>query len=68
MGEKRITYTILMGKPKGNRPLGRSRCECEGNIKKNHKVISVWNGFNWLRIAAVVGSYEHCNEFSGSIK
>jgi hypothetical protein len=25
MGEKRNAYTILLGKPEGNRPLGRPR-------------------------------------------
>jgi hypothetical protein len=26
MGEKRNVYRLLVGKPEGNRPLGRSRC------------------------------------------
>jgi hypothetical protein len=29
----RNAYTILVGKPKGKRPLGRSSCRWEDNIK-----------------------------------
>ena len=33
MGEKRGLWKVLMGKPEGKRPLGRSRLRCEDNIK-----------------------------------
>jgi hypothetical protein len=33
MGEKRNVYTLLVGKPKGKRPLGRPRHRWIGNIK-----------------------------------
>jgi hypothetical protein len=33
MGEKRNAYRILMGKPEGNRPLGRPRREWVDNIE-----------------------------------
>jgi hypothetical protein len=33
MRKKRNTYRILVGKPKGNRPLGIPRCIWEDNIK-----------------------------------
>jgi hypothetical protein len=33
MGMKRNTYKILVGKPKGKRPLGRPRRRWEDNIK-----------------------------------
>jgi hypothetical protein len=32
-GEERNAYGILMGKPKGNRPLGRPRRRWEGILK-----------------------------------
>jgi hypothetical protein len=31
MGEGRGVYRVLVGKPEGNRPLGRSRLRCEDN-------------------------------------
>ena len=34
MGERRGVYKILVGKPEGNRPLGRTRLKLEANIKK----------------------------------
>jgi hypothetical protein len=33
MGEKRNAYRILVGNPKGKRPLGRSRCMWEYYVK-----------------------------------
>jgi len=33
MGERRCLYRVLMGKPEGERPLGRSRRSWEDNIK-----------------------------------
>jgi hypothetical protein len=33
MGVKRGAYKVLVGKPEGRRPLGRSRRRCEDNIK-----------------------------------
>ena len=33
MGERRGAHRILVGKPEGSRPLGRSRRRWEGNIK-----------------------------------
>jgi len=33
MGERRGVFRFLVGKPEGKRPLGRSRCRWEGNIK-----------------------------------
>ena len=32
-GEMRGVYRILVGKPEGNRPLGRPTCRWEDNIK-----------------------------------
>jgi hypothetical protein len=33
MGESRGVYSVLVGKPEGNRPLGRRGCRWEDNIK-----------------------------------
>jgi len=33
MCEKRVVYRVLVGKPEGNRTLGRSRRRWEDNIK-----------------------------------
>ena len=33
MGERRGVYRVLVGKPEGKRPLGRSRHRWEDNIK-----------------------------------
>jgi hypothetical protein len=33
MGEERKVYKVLMGKPEGKRPLGRSRCRWEDGIE-----------------------------------
>jgi hypothetical protein len=33
MGDKRNAYTLLVGKPEGERPLGRSKRGWEDNIK-----------------------------------
>jgi hypothetical protein len=43
---------VLVGKPEGKRPLGRSRCRCENGIGMDLGEIGwgVWIGFYWLRI------------------
>ena len=35
MGERRVVYRVLVGKPEGKRPLGRPRRRWEDNIKLN---------------------------------
>ena len=35
MGEDRVVHRVLVGKPEGKRPLGRSRRRWEDNIKIN---------------------------------
>jgi len=41
MGEKRCACRVLMGKPEGNRPLGRLRRRLEDNIKLDIQEV-VW--------------------------
>jgi hypothetical protein len=33
MGDRRVAYWVLMGRPEGKRPLGRPRREWESNIE-----------------------------------
>jgi len=49
MGDRRGVYRVLVGKPEGKRPLGRSRCRWEDNIKMKWDV-GVWTGSSQLRI------------------
>jgi hypothetical protein len=57
MEEKRNAYRILVGKPDGKRPLGRSRRMWVDNIKKNLREIGwdVWIGLFWLRVGTSGG-------------
>jgi hypothetical protein len=41
MEKRRGAYRALMGKPGGRRPLGRSRCRWEDNIKMNLRKVEV---------------------------
>jgi hypothetical protein len=50
MAEKRYAYKILVGKPEGKRPVGRSKCRWMDNIKTNHKEIE-WDGVDWIDLA-----------------
>jgi hypothetical protein len=65
-GEKRI----LVGKPEGKRPLGRSRRRWRTILKwiLERQDRMVWIGLIWLRIEPVEGSCEHGNKPPGSIK
>jgi hypothetical protein len=50
MREKRNAYRILVGKPEGNRPLGRPRCRWVDNIKIDLREIG-WDGMDWIDLA-----------------
>jgi hypothetical protein len=50
MGERRGVHRILVGKPKGKRPLGRSRRVWEDNIKMNLQEV-VCGGMDWIELA-----------------
>jgi hypothetical protein len=45
----RNAYRILVGKPKGKRPLGRPRCRWVDNIKMDLR--EIWDGRDWIELA-----------------
>jgi hypothetical protein len=57
MGEGRNLYRVLVGNPKGKRPLERPRRRWEDGIKMDLREIvwGVWSGFSWRRIGTVGG-------------
>jgi hypothetical protein len=50
MGEKSNAYRILVGKPKGNRPLEKPRCRWVNNIKMDLSDIG-WCDTEWIDLA-----------------
>jgi hypothetical protein len=50
MGEGRGAYRVLVGTPKGKRPLERSRRRWEDNIKMGLSETGI-DGANWIRLA-----------------
>ena len=50
MEGRRGENTILVGRPEGNRPLGRSRCRMNDNIKMDIQEVG-WGGMDWIELA-----------------
>jgi hypothetical protein len=50
MGEKRNAYRLLVGKPEGKRPLGRSRRRWMDNIRMNLVEVG-WGDEDWIGLA-----------------
>jgi hypothetical protein len=50
MEEKRKVYKVLVGKPKGKRPLGRPRCRWEDRIRMDLREIGL-GGVDWIRLS-----------------
>jgi hypothetical protein len=50
MGEKRKAYRLLLGKPEGRRPLGRSRRRSLDNIRMNLVEVG-WGDVDWIGLA-----------------
>jgi hypothetical protein len=50
MEERRKACRILVGKPKGRRPLGRQRRRWVHNIKMGFREIG-WDGIDWIDLA-----------------
>jgi hypothetical protein len=49
-GETRNPYRILVGKPEGNRPLGRARCRWEDKIRIDLERQD-GGGMDWIDLA-----------------
>jgi hypothetical protein len=50
MGEGRGVYRVLVGKPEGNKPLGRHRLRWEDNIKADLQEVG-GGGMVWIELA-----------------
>jgi hypothetical protein len=50
MGEEKNVYRVLMGKPKGKRPLGRPRHRWEDGIRMDLREIG-WGSVDWIKLA-----------------
>ena len=50
MGEGIIVHTVLVGKPEGKRPLGKSRRRWEDNIKMDLQEVGGGYG-DWIELA-----------------
>jgi len=50
MGLMRNAYKISVGRPEGNRALGRRRRRWEDNIRMDLMEI-VWEGVDWIHLA-----------------
>jgi hypothetical protein len=55
-------YRVLVGKPEGKGPLGRTNFRWKDNIKIDLQKVGcgVWTGLNWLRLE-VAGKYKRRN-------
>jgi len=50
VGEGRGVCRVLVGKPEGKKPLGRSRSRWEDNIKTDFQELGC-EGMNWIELA-----------------
>jgi len=50
MGEMTGVYRVLVGKPEGNKPLGRPMHRWEDNIKMDIQEVRCW-GMDWIELA-----------------
>jgi hypothetical protein len=71
MGEGRVVYRLYVGKPEGNRPLGRHRHRWEDNIKAGLQEVRL-GGMDWIELAQDRDMWRTLvnavTNFSGSIK
>jgi hypothetical protein len=57
--EGRGLHRVLFGKPEGKRPLGRSRCRWEDNIKLNLREIGI-DRAHWIHLAQDRVQWQAC--------
>jgi hypothetical protein len=50
IGEKRNAYKVLVGKPEGKRPLGKTRHRWEDNINMDLGEV-IWGRMDWVDLA-----------------
>ena len=50
MGEERVVYRVLVGKPEGKRPLGRPRCSWVDNIRMDLQEVGC-RYVDWIGLA-----------------
>jgi hypothetical protein len=55
MEERKGVYGVLVGKPEGERPLGRPRFRWEDTIEINFQEVGcgTWTGSSWVEIWTV---------------
>jgi hypothetical protein len=70
LGDRTGAYRVLVGKPRGRRPLERGRYRLEDNIKMDIQEVrwGAWTGLTWLRLGQGAACGECSNKPSGSIK
>jgi hypothetical protein len=49
MGERRVVYRVLVGKPEGKRQLGRPRLKWKDNIKMDIQEVGC-RGMDWIEL------------------
>ena len=64
MGERRGVYSVLVGKLKGKKPLGKPRRRWGIKLRWIFRKwdVGVWTGSSWLRIGTGAGTCECGNE------
>jgi hypothetical protein len=50
MGERRGVYRVLVGKPEGNRPLGKPRRRWECSVEMDFQEVGC-GGVDWIELA-----------------
>jgi hypothetical protein len=68
VGERRVVYRGLVGKPEGMRPLGRPRHRWEGNIKMDLEEVGC-EGMEWIELAQDRNNvYNQCAVVIGDVR